>query len=133
MNKLLLITVLFFIFSCKYNENTDSQYLENTEIVNKEKLLFNIGKTYFDKNCISCHKLGAKGISNLDYSFRNNNLNIKFLSKFITNQDSLIKNKNEDAEKILETFGDIYTHNFAFNNEETKSIIYYIKCEKDNK
>ncbi len=130
MEKLLLLLSIFLIFSCKNKENTDSDYLKKLETEKKEKLLFSIGKTYFEKNCISCHKLNAKGISNLDYSFRSNKLSVNFLSKFITNQDSLIKTKNEEAEKILEFFGDIYNHNFKFNEEETKSIIYYIKSQK---
>ncbi|KGO86077.1 c-type cytochrome [Flavobacterium suncheonense] len=132
MEKLLLILSIFLIFSCKNKENSDSDYLMKIETENKEILLSSIGKTYFEKNCISCHKLNAKGISNLDYSFKNNNLSVPFLSKFITNQDSLIKSKNLEAEKIKEYFGDIYKHNFKFNEEETKSIIYYIKFIKNN-
>ncbi|MEW5677253.1 c-type cytochrome [Flavobacterium enshiense] len=132
MEKLLLILFIFLIFSCKNKENTDSDYLQKIELEKKERLLFSIGKTYFEKNCISCHKLGAKGISNLDYSFKSNNFSMDFLSKFITKQDSLTKSENEEAAKILEFFGDIYNHNFKFNEEETKSIIYYIKSQKSN-
>ena len=130
MDKLILIFCLFFAFSCKNKEVTEFDSLKNYDLKNKEELLFSIGKTYFERECISCHKLNANGIGNLDFSFTHENFSVDFLVNFITKEDSLAKIENENVKKISDYFGDFYNHNYKFSEEETKSIIYYIKSIK---
>ena len=120
-------TLLLLLFiSCK-KETEKNNFYENLEKEKKEKLLFGIGKVYFENNCKDCHK--KYGTDNfLVYSMKNDKYEFDFLKAYITNQDSLINSGNEFAIKMKEEFNNLpFRHNFKLNDNELKAIIYYLK------
>lgn len=120
------LTLLLLFISCK-KEIEKNDFYENLEKEKKEKLLLSIGKVYFENNCKGCHrKYGTDNF--LVYAIKNDKYKFDFLRSFINNQDSLIKNGNEIAIKMNEEYNKFpYRHKFELNDNEIKSIIYYLK------
>ncbi|MGX7666712.1 hypothetical protein [Flavobacterium pedocola] len=120
------LILLLLSISCK-KEIERNDFYENLEKEKKEKLLFNIGKVYFENNCKGCHnKYGTDNF--LVYGIKNDKYKFVFLRAFINNQDSLIKNGNETAIKMNEEYNNFpYRHKFKLNDNEIKSILYYLK------
>lgn len=121
-----IFLLIILCFSCKKKEEQNDFY-ENLEKGKKEKLLFNVGKVYFQNNCKGCHRKG--GTDNfLEFTIKEDKYEFDFLKAYITNQDSLIKSGNEEALRIKVEFNNLpYRHKFDLNDNEVKSIIYYIK------
>ena len=118
--------LLMLFMSCK-KEIENNDFYENLEKEKKEKLFFNIGKVYFENNCKGCHR--KSGTDNfLVYAIKDDKYEFDFLRSFIQNQDSLIKSGNELAIKIKEENDNRpYRHKFELNDNEIKSILYYLK------
>jgi hypothetical protein len=119
-----LIVILFI--SCKKGSD-ENDFYENLEKERKEKLLYGIGKVYFENNCNGCHK--KSGTDNfLVYAIKGDKYDFEFLKAYINDQDSLIKSGDELATKMKKEYNNMpYRHKFKLKDSEIKSIIYYLK------
>lgn len=128
MIRVFIFLILTTFISCKKKEVEKNKFYEELALEKGEILLENIGKKYYEKNCINCH--GGKNAKDnfLEYSIRDQKRNEKFYIDFITKQDSLLKNGNKEAVKLRYWSNqNAYLHNFDFNDSEVKSILYYLK------
>ena len=126
---LIYIILTFIIVSCRKSETSPDSQKQKSANVNKPKLLADIGKIYYENNCVQCH--GSKGAKDniLMYEIKNDKYKFEFFKDYISNEDSLLKAANQQALLIKDKY-DIknqYTHVFRFNNDEIKSIMHYLK------
>ncbi|MRX70143.1 Cytochrome c [Flavobacterium resistens] len=122
------LIILVFLISCKKKEVEGNKFYEELSMQRKEMLLENIGKKYYEKNCVSCHAGKDAKDNFLVNSVRNQKRNESFFIDFITKQDSLLKYENKEALALKDWSNEnAYIHNFDFNDNEIKAILYYLK------
>ncbi|WP_435261833.1 c-type cytochrome [Tenacibaculum sp. nBUS_03] len=128
MKTCLLISLLFILISC--NTSNEKQNLGKNGLTFEQQqiVLEKIGQIYYMKNCKICH--GKKGVKDqfIEYAIKNDRYEFDFLKRYLTNQDSLLKNGNKTALELKEIWNNSpYIHKFEMNENEIKSIIYYLK------
>lgn len=127
-------------YNSKFNHNfnmttVEFNYLlkyvsEQTSIPNETSVMtkgFVIGKDLFKEDCTMCHS--ENGIINTRYLKENiDNVGHNYFRAFITNQDSLVKNKDIYAIKVKEEYNYMANaHNFKYSTAEINGLIEYIK------
>lgn len=128
MKIIILIGILFISISC--NKSNKNQKLETKEFTldQKQIILEKVGQIYYKRNCTDCH--GRKGVTDqfLEYAIKSDQYEFEFLRAYLTNQDSLLKNKNLIALGLKDTWNNHpYLHKFDMNDEEIKAILHYLK------
>ena len=120
--------ILICFISCKKKEVEENKFYEKLALERKEILLENIGKIYYEKNCIKYHAGKDAKDNFLENSVRNEKWSERFFIDFITKQDSLLKFRNNNAVKLKEwSNNNSYLHNFKFNDNEVKAILFFLK------
>ncbi|GGF29649.1 c-type cytochrome [Flavobacterium limi] len=126
--KIFSFIFLCIFISCKEKENYQNDYYQKLALEKNEKIFEAIGKMYFEKNCLGCHaNKGAKD-NYLEYAIKDDKYEFLFLKNFITQQNSLLKNKNKEALALKDwSNNNVYLHSFNFNENEIKAILHYLK------
>ena len=128
MIRIFSFLLLMSFISCKKKEIEKNKFYEDLALQRSEILLENIGKKYYEKNCVNCH--AGKDVKDnfLENSVRNQKRSERFFIDFITKQDSLLKNGNKEALALKDWSNqNAYSHNFVFNDREVTAILYYLK------
>ncbi|SEO72087.1 hypothetical protein SAMN05444671_4382 [Flavobacterium sp. CF108] len=119
--------ILVFFISCKKKEAEGNKFFEEIAMQRKEMLLENIGKKYYENNCVSCHAGKDAKDNFLASAVRDKKYGNRFFIDYITKQDSLLKHGNKNALAIKEwSNNNSYSHSFKFNDSEVKAILYYL-------
>ena len=122
------ILLFLFLASCKQKSNPQTQDFSRIGFEKKQIYLEQIGKVYFEKNCIPCHPRKGSTDNFLEGFVKNKSNDYSLFKTYTTNEDSLLISKNEFALKINDEFNKInFSHNFKLSNNEVKSIYYYLK------
>ncbi|WP_091146875.1 c-type cytochrome [Flavobacterium caeni] len=128
--KIHVFSILIFLFcSCVKSEKVIDERERKLENIDKSVFLTNIGKKYYEDNCIKCHASKSAKDNILLYAIVNDKYDFEFLRAFVTNQDSLVKASNKEAIAIKKEYfpNSAMNHNFKLSRTEIKSIIYYLK------
>lgn len=122
-----LFLAFICLCSCNNKEKIENKFYVRQTQLEKEVLFENIGKRYFEKNCLACHASKGAKDNFLEQSIKSEKYKTDFLINYITKQDSLLKNRNKDALAIKEwSNNNSYLHSFNFNDREIKAILYYL-------
>jgi len=128
MIKLFSFLILINLISCKKKEVEKNKFYEELALQRSEILLENIGKKYYEKNCINCHRGKDAKDNFLVNSVRDQKTNERFYIDYITKQDSLLKHGNKEAIALKDWSNqNAYIHNFDFNDREVKAILFYLR------
>lgn len=118
------------MISCeRKNENQPNAIrTERDDKSEKRLLLENIGKVYYERNCVDCHASKFANDNYLVNAVITDRYDFVFFRNFVQNQDSLINANDSTALQIRERYGNVgYSHKFRFTDQELKSLIFYLK------
>ena len=87
----LSLIMIYLCINCQKNDN----YYPKIEFEKKQKILENIGKIYFEKNCFPCHQRKGSTDNFLIQSIKLEVYDFEYFKNFTKKQDSLLKNKNQ--------------------------------------
>jgi hypothetical protein len=125
---LLIIFAIYHIRSVNvYKSEINRNKVEITNL-KKEKadVNYNFGYTLAKTNCWTCHKFKYATDNLLEGVVQR--LGEKYLSLFLTKQDSLISANDIYATELKGKYGNLAnSHNFKFSSAELKAIIEFMK------
>ena len=84
------------------------------------------GKTLFEENCTSCHKIGGGRLVGPDLKGVHEKRSEAWLVSFIQDSKAFIESGDADAKAIFDEFSGIPMPPQPFNEEEIKSIVAFI-------
>ncbi|WP_291722344.1 c-type cytochrome [Bernardetia sp.] len=103
----------------------DSLNIQQEEIVK-------IGKELFEGNCAQCHALNKKVVGSALAGVSERWESEEQLIEFIKYPEQII-NKNKYAQEMYEEYGQFMPNHDFFDDEQLKSILFYIKYRSGEK
>ncbi len=121
-----IFSFLFVLYSCQFENKQNGK---KTLITHPKKVGDSIivkGEKLFLSDCGMCH--GGKRKTDNYLAGVVQRLGEKYLTIYLTKQDSLINSKDKYALRIKEEYGNLEnSHNFKYNYDQIYSLIEYLR------
>lgn len=86
------------------------------------------GRQLFQANCAACHKLYKKAVGPALYKkHTNKHITVDYLFAFVTNEDSLLRAKNEFTIISNTKFEYSFEHKFELTKPEIEYLLIYLE------